>query len=153
MRGPKDFRLENGTVIDHLPVGFAVRALRMLGLPEAGPITIGMNVPSARYDRKDIVRVEGLELDKDDLDRLALLGRRVTVSIVKDGDVTGKVVLEVPERVEGILVCPNPTCITNQEAVPTAFHRTGEYPYRFRCHYCERMETVPKMALEQAGMP
>ena len=153
MRGPKDFRLENGTVIDHLPVGFAVRALRMLGLPADGPITIGMNVPSARYDRKDIVRVEGLELGKHDLDRLALLGRSVTVSIVKDGDVTGKIVLEVPERVEGIIVCPNPTCITNQEPVRTVFHRLGEFPYRFRCEYCERVESVPNLAQEQAGMP
>lgn len=142
MRGPKDFRLQDGTVIDHLPVGYAMHALRMLQLPREGPVTVGINVPSTRYGRKDIVRVERLELSKEDLDRLALLGPRITVSIVKHGDVTGKVVLEVPRQVEGILVCPNPTCITNHEAVSTVFHRIGSYPYGFRCHHCERVRTV-----------
>ncbi len=145
MRGPKDFRLQDGTVIDHLPVGSAIKAVLMLKVPRDGPVTIGMNVPSARYGAKDIVRVEGLELDHDDLNRLALLGRRITVSIVKHGDVTGKVVLEVPKRVEGILECPNPTCITNKEGVPTIFHRLGDYPYRFRCHYCERMSRADEL--------
>ncbi len=145
MRGPKDFRLQDGTVIDHLPVGFAVRALRLLKLPREGPVTVGMNVPSTRYGRKDIVRVERLALEKSDLDRLALLGERITVSIVKDGDVTAKVVLEVPRTVEGILTCPTPTCITNHEAVTTVFHRIGSYPYRFRCHHCERTAATPDL--------
>ncbi|MFV1959615.1 MAG: aspartate carbamoyltransferase regulatory subunit [Planctomycetota bacterium] len=142
MSGPKDFRLHEGTVIDHLPVGTALRALKLLHLPQAGPVTVGMNVPSDRYGNKDIVRVEGLELSKAELDRVALLGQRITVSIVRDGSVSGKVVLEVPRRVEGILRCPNPTCITNREEVTTVFHRLGDFPYRFRCHYCERIRTT-----------
>jgi aspartate carbamoyltransferase regulatory subunit len=140
--GPKDFRLENGTVIDHLPVGTAVRALQVLRLPRTGPVTVGMSVPSTRYGKKDIVRVEGLELSQHELNRLALLGERVTVSIVKNGTVSQKVVLETPPRLEGILRCPNPTCITNAEAVRTVFHRHGAYPFRFRCHHCERV-TAP----------
>ena len=139
MSRPKDFRLTDGTVIDHLPVGTAPRAVEILNLPREGPVTIGIGVPSRRYGRKDIVRVEGLVLSKPELDRLALLGRRLTVSIVKDGEVTGKVILEVPARVEGLLTCPNPTCVTNHERVTTAFVRLGHYPYRFRCHFCERV--------------
>lgn len=139
------FRLTDGTVVDHLPAGSATRALALLRLPREGPVTVGMNVPSRRHGRKDIVRVEGLVLRKRELDRLALLGRQVTVSIVRRGVVTEKQVLEVPARIEGILACPNPTCITRSEAVPTVFHRQGEYPYRFRCHHCERV-----MAAEDA---
>jgi len=140
--GPKDFRLHEGTVIDHLPVGTALRALRLLRLPREGPVTVGINVPSTRFGRKDIVRVERLELSKTELDRLALLGQKLTVSIVQDGRVTDKIVLEVPRTVEGILRCPNPTCITNGEEVVTIFHRVGTWPYRFRCHHCERMTTA-----------
>lgn len=139
------FRLTDGTVVDHLPAGSATRALALLQLPREGPVTVGMNVPSKRHGRKDIVRVEGLVLRKRELDRLALLGRQVTVSIVRRGVVTEKQVLEVPARIEGILACPNPTCITRSESVPTVFHRQGEYPYRFRCHHCERV-----MAAEDA---
>lgn len=136
---PNDFRLEDGTVVDHLPAGSAVRALALLGLPREGPVTVGMNVPSRRHGRKDILRVEGLVLKKSELDRLALLGRQITVSIVRGGEVRQKQVLQVPLRVEGILRCPNPTCITRAEPVATVFHRLGEYPYRFRCHHCERV--------------
>lgn len=136
---PNDFRLEDGTVVDHLPAGTAVRALELLGLPREGPVTVGMNVPSKRYGRKDILRVEGLALKKSELDRLALLGRQITVSIVRGGEVKQKQVLQVPKRLEGILRCPNPTCITRSEPVPTRFHRLGEYPFRFRCHHCERV--------------
>ena len=35
-RQPRDFRLTDGTVIDHLPVGTAARALELLGLPTRG---------------------------------------------------------------------------------------------------------------------
>ena len=136
---PNDFRVNDGTVVDHLPAGTAVRALALLDLPREGPVTIGMNVPSTRHGRKDILRVEGLVLRKSQIDRLALLGSQVTVSIVKGGEVRQKQVLEVPQRVEGILTCPNPTCITRQEPVPTVFHRLGAFPYRFRCHHCERV--------------
>jgi aspartate carbamoyltransferase regulatory subunit len=138
---PNDFRLRDGTVIDHLPVGSAVRAMELLRIPRNGPVTVGINVPSRRYGRKDIVRVEGLELQKHELDRLALLGRGVTVSIVKDGEVVAKSVLEVPRAIEGIFRCPNPTCVTNAERTPTRFSRVGDYPYRFKCAYCERVTT------------
>lgn len=141
MSRPRDYTLNDGTVIDHLPVGTAALALELLRLPREGPVTVGMNVPSSRHERKDIVRVEGLELSGDELQQLALLGPRITVSIVRDGDVSNKVVLDVPMRVEGILECPNPTCITNQEEVKGVFHRMGDYPYRFRCHFCERITT------------
>ena len=139
MSRPRDFRLIEGTVIDHLPVGSAARALELLGLPREGPITVGINIPSPSHDRKDIVRVEGLFLEKPELDRLALLGPDITVSIVRGGEVDEKTVLDVPERLLGILDCPNPTCITNEEEVPSVFLRLGAFPYRFRCAYCERI--------------
>ena len=139
MSRPNDFRLYDGTVIDHLPVGSSARALQLLGLPREGPITIGMNVPSPSQGRKDIVRVEGLFLEKSELDRLALLGPHITVSIVRDGAVAGKTVLDVPERLMGILTCRNPTCVTNAEDVQTVFVKQEGFPYRFKCAYCERM--------------
>ncbi len=139
MSRPGDFQLTEGTVIDHLPVGSAMRALELMGLPREGPITCGINVPSPRHGRKDIVRVEGLFLEKHELDRLALLGPNISVSIVRDGGVTEKTVLDVPERLLGILSCPNPTCITHDEPVQSVFLRLGAFPYSFRCAYCERI--------------
>lgn len=139
---PSDFQLVAGTVIDHLPVGSSARALQLLGLPRDGPVTIGMNVPSSSYGHKDIIRVEGLELAKKELDRIALLGEHVTVSIVKAGAVAQKTRLEVPERLLDILTCANPTCVCQSEPIQTVFIRLGTYPHRFRCLYCERVTTA-----------
>ena len=143
MASPQDFRLQEGTVVDHLPVGTAARALAILGLPREGPVTVGMNVPSRRYGLKDIIRVEGMALRKSETDRLALLGPHVTVSIVKGGRVASKQRLEVPERLVGVLRCGNPTCITNHERIPPVFDRVSVEPLRLRCAYCERAASEP----------
>jgi aspartate carbamoyltransferase regulatory subunit len=97
-----------------------------------------MNVPSARYGRKDIIRVEGLELRRSETDRLALLGPHVTVAIVKGGKVAEKQRLEVPERLVGVLRCTNPTCITNHERIVPVFDRVSVSPLALKCAYCER---------------
>ena len=133
-----DFRLVDGTVIDHLPVGTAPRALALLSLPREGPITVGINVPSPSRGRKDIVRVEGMILGRAELDRLALLGRKITVCQVKAGTVVSKTVLTVPSELHGVILCGNPTCITRSEDVASNFERRGEFPHTFRCVYCER---------------
>lgn len=143
MPSPQDFRLQDGTVIDHLPVGTAARALAILGLPREGPVTAGMNVPSKRYGNKDILRVEGLELRRSETDRLALLGPHVTVSIVKGGKVASKVLLEVPERLVGVVRCGNPTCITNTERMTPVLDRATASPLLLRCAYCERAAIEP----------
>ena len=143
MSRPGDFQLTAGTVIDHLPVGTAQRALELLGLPREGAVTVGINVPSPRHGHKDIIRVEGLFLSKAELDRLALLGPNITVSIVRDGVVGDKIVLDVPDRLIGILTCANPTCITHEEEMQSVFRRAGDFPLRFLCAYCERLSDVP----------
>lgn len=143
MPSPHDFRLQDGTVVDHLPVGMASRALGILGLPREGPVTVGMNVPSKRLGFKDIIRVEGLELRKSEADRLALLGTTVTVSIVKGGKVVRKQRLEVPERLVGVLRCGNSTCVTNHERMASVFDRTSATPLELQCAYCERPAATP----------
>ena len=130
-------------MIDHLPVGTAARALELLGLPREGPDHRGHQRGRARAcGRKDIVRVEGLFLGKAELDRLALLGPNITVSIVRDGKVGDKIVLDVPERLIGILTCANPTCITHDEDVQSVFLRQAGFPFEFKCAYCERVSGV-----------
>ena len=146
MGSPHDFQLQDGTVIDHLPVGTAAKALAILNLPRDGAITVGINVPSARYGRKDIIRVEGLALRKSETDRLALLGGTLSVSIVRSGKVASKQRLEVPERLVGVIRCANPTCITNHERIAPAFDRASSKAtatLRLRCAYCERFATEP----------
>lgn len=129
-------KIEDGTVIDHVPGGQALNVLTILGIDanSGETVSIGMNVPSEKLGRKDVVKVEGRELSQEEVDVLSLIAPEATINIVRDFEVVDKLRVEVPERVVGVLACPNANCITNEnEPVATAFEvlRDG-----VRCEYC-----------------
>lgn len=133
-------KIREGTVIDHIPAGRALNVLKILGLTgeEGYTIAIVMNVPSAKLGRKDIVKVEGRFLSPEEVDRIALIAPTATINIVKDYAVTLKRRVEVPSIVEGLLRCPNPSCITNspREPLKPRFELISRTPLRLRCDYC-----------------
>ncbi len=71
----------NGTVIDHVPAGHALKVLRMLRISgvQSSPVSLVMNVPSSKYGAKDIIKVEDRELTQDELDRLGLIAPHARV--------------------------------------------------------------------------
>jgi aspartate carbamoyltransferase regulatory subunit len=130
-------KISSGTVIDHVRAGQALNVLAILGIDGSGgeEISIGMNVPSDTLARKDVVKVEGRELSQNELDVLSIIAPDATINIVRDYDVVEKNRVERPERVTGVLACPNRNCITTaDEPVESAFEvlRDG-----VRCEYCE----------------
>jgi aspartate carbamoyltransferase regulatory subunit len=130
-------KIRDGTVIDHVTAGQALNVLAILGIDGTGgeEVSIGMNVPSGRMGRKDIVKVEGRELSQNEVDVLSLIAPDATINIVRDYDVVEKHRLERPERVTGVLECPTRDCITNaDEPIPTTFE---VLPDGVRCVYCE----------------
>jgi len=130
-------KIENGTVIDHVPGGQALNVLAILGIDGSGgdTVSVGMNVPSDRLGRKDVVKVEGRELSQDELDVLSLFAPEATVNIVRDYEVVDKQSVEPPERVVDVLTCPTRNCITNaDEPVRTVFEVLDD---GVRCAYCD----------------
>jgi len=130
-------KIRSGTVIDHVRAGQALNVLSILGIDGSGgeEISVGMNVPSDALARKDIVKVEGRELSQDELDVLSVIAPDATINIVRDYDVVEKNRVERPERVTGVLVCPNRNCITTaDEPVESAFEVLDD---GVRCEYCE----------------
>ncbi|WP_323677028.1 aspartate carbamoyltransferase regulatory subunit [Halorubellus sp. PRR65] len=130
-------KISSGTVIDHVRAGQALNVLSMLGIDGSGgeEISVGMNVPSDALARKDVVKVEGRELSQDELDVLSVIAPDATVNIVRDYDVVEKNRVERPERVTGVLACPNRNCITTaDEPVESAFAVLED---GVRCEYCE----------------
>ncbi|MDX1745220.1 MAG: aspartate carbamoyltransferase regulatory subunit [Halobacteriales archaeon] len=129
-------KIRNGTVIDHITGGQALNVLVILGIDgESGDtLSIGMNVPSERLGRKDIVKVEGRELSQDEVDVLSLIAPDATINIVRDFDVIDKNRVTRPEEVVGVLSCPNSHCITaDGEPVESRFKVLEE---GVRCDYC-----------------
>ena len=129
-------KIRNGTVIDHVTAGEALHVLAILGIDGQGGevVSLGMNVPSGRLGRKDIVKVEGRELSQSEVDVLSLIAPEATINIVRDYDVVEKLRVERPDAVSGVISCPNPNCITNaNEPVTPKFDvvRDG-----VRCAYC-----------------
>jgi aspartate carbamoyltransferase regulatory subunit len=144
-------KIRNGTVIDHVPGGQALNVLSILGIDgtEGETVSIGMNVPSGRLGKKDIVKVEGRELSQSEVDVLSLIAPEATINIVRDYEVVDKLRVERPETVTGVISCPNPNCITNEdEPVAPKFDvvRDG-----VRCTYCGtiiREEIIDNLLVE-----
>lgn len=135
-------KIRNGTVIDHIPSGKALVVLRLLGLTKKveNTLTIAMNVKSKKLGVKDIIKVENLELDPSLVSILALIAPMATINVIRDYKLYEKSKVVLPEYVEGILKCPNPTCISRQQNEPivSKFKVIEKSPLKLQCMYCYR---------------
>ena len=133
-------RINNGTVIDHITAGNAVKVLHILGIPEKSSSTISvvMNVKS-KMGKKDIVKVENRELDPNEVDKIALISPKATINIIRNYEVTEKHRVKLSDEIVGIVKCSNPTCVSNaREPVKSRFKVISHDPLRILCYYCER---------------
>ncbi|MBI5728254.1 MAG: aspartate carbamoyltransferase regulatory subunit [Candidatus Magasanikbacteria bacterium] len=133
--------IKNGTVVDHIPAGAALTIIRLLNLPQGNKqVTVGLNLPSRATIYKDLIKVEERELTEDEANRVALLAPRATINIIKNYTVVKKFHVKIPENIHRVVVCPNPTCITNQERMATTFRvETKLDRVSLRCLYCEKI--------------
>jgi aspartate carbamoyltransferase regulatory subunit len=130
-------KIKSGTVIDHIAAGQALNVLAILGIDgtKGETVSIGMNIPSDRLGKKDIVKVESRELSQDELDVLSLIAPAATINIVRDYDVIEKHRVERPAEVTGVLQCPNHNCVTTENE-PVASHFVV-LDDGVRCDYCD----------------
>lgn len=131
--------IRNGTVIDHIARGQALNVLRILGVDSStrDVVSVAMNVQSEKLGRKDVVKVEGREIDSREADLVSLIAPDATVNVVRDYEVQEKYSVGMPGVIRGVIRCPNGNCITNtREPVETEFDvLDGE----LRCVYCEKV--------------
>ncbi|MBI2530550.1 MAG: aspartate carbamoyltransferase regulatory subunit [Candidatus Diapherotrites archaeon] len=129
--------ISNGTVLDHLKVGSALKILELLKLGHQHAITLAINTESGKLGRKDLVFIEGKELSGEEINKIALIARGATLNIIKNSNVANKNKIELPKSVNGTIKCINPNCITNAESIATKFS-ISDAPLRAKCRYCER---------------
>jgi len=142
----KEFKvtpIRNGTVIDHIKCGMALKVLRIIGLSgekAQSTVSLLLHVPSKKADWKDIVKIEDRELDPRELDKISLISPNATINIIRDYNVAEKFVVEVPDIVKGIVRCQNPGCVTNmKEPIEPEFVVESKKPLLIKCIYCERL--------------
>jgi aspartate carbamoyltransferase regulatory subunit len=141
--------IRNGTVIDHIPSGQAMRVLEMLNIGKATsvPVSMVMNVPSKKMGTKDIIKVEDRELTQDELNRLALVAPDAHVAIIRAYSVAEKMTIELGDEVTNVVRCTFSNCITINPREPLS-HRLkvlSRVPLELRCHYCGRPQNLEEL--------
>lgn len=132
--------IKEGTVIDHIAPGQALNVIRHLKLAATGRVTIGLNLKSDSCGLKDLIKLEGIFITEIQASQIAVFSPRATVNIIENYQVAKKFSVSLPEKIEGLLMCPNARCVTHSEKMPTLF-KVEENNQRvlLRCQFCEKM--------------
>jgi len=141
-------RIKEGTVIDHIDEGKGLQVLNALRIDgkDGSLITIALNVPSGKFKKKDIIKVENKFLKDDDTNKLAVIVPNATINIIRNYKLVEKRRVALPNEVDRIFRCSNPDCITNStehiESVMDVIDKKGRI---LKCRYCSRVLDVNQL--------
>ena len=132
-------KIKNGIVIDHIKAGLGIQIFNWLGLDKV-PYTVAFvaNANSTKCEKKDIIKIDNTIMINFDV--LGLIDPNITVSVIENERVTKKIKLQLPQKVENVLICKNPRCITSTEKYLThVFHLENKEQRTYRCEYCDEI--------------
>lgn len=141
-------RIKDGTVIDHIESGKALLVLRTLDITgkEGNVITVALNVPSSKHNKKDIIKVENKFLEKNETNKLALIAPHATINIIKEYRLVEKRKIQLPDSIIGVFKCPNLKCVTNSdEYIKPIINIIDKEKIILRCSYCFRTLTINEL--------
>lgn len=129
--------IKKGIVIDHIRAGAGIKIFNYLGLEKADfTVALIMNAESTKRGKKDIIKIENV-IDID-FTVLGFIDPNLTINIIEGEVIKEKIKLKLPKRVENVIKCKNPRCITSVEAsVNHIFHLVDEKSGEYRCEYCD----------------
>jgi aspartate carbamoyltransferase regulatory subunit len=135
-------KIQNGIVIDHIKSGQGMRVFNWLGLDKASyTVAFVVNANSRDMGRKDIIKIDNTITFNFAL--LGLIDPNITVNIIQDEKVAKKIHLKLPEKVENVILCKNPRCITSTEKyIPHIFHLVNPEERTYRCEYCDDIRSA-----------
>lgn len=138
--------IENGTVIDHIPSDRLFEVIRLLRIEELehDSVFIGYHLKSKAMGTKSIIKIANRFFSEQELNSLAVVAPKVTLSIIRDFEVAEKRCVELPHEIYNIVKCNNPKCICNNEPMPTRFVAAGNV---LKCHYCEMEQQLGSVKL------
>ncbi len=129
--------IQNGVVIDHITAGRGMKLYELLGLDKLDcSVAIIKNVNSGKMGKKDIIKIDA-DISVN-LDVIGYVDPGVTVNIIKDGELSEKRAIEMPETLTNVIKCKNPRCITTvEQELEHVFKLTDKEDKVYRCIYCE----------------
>lgn len=132
--------IEKGTVIDHIPAERLFDVMHLLGLDKiSNRITFGTNLESQRIGTKAIIKVSDLHLSAENISKIIVFAPNARISYIENSQVVEKVKVAVPDAITGNVMCANPMCITNHQAIQTKFEVVNKEKLSIKCHYCEKV--------------
>ena len=129
--------IKSGLVIDHIRAGSGAKIFSWLGLDKAEySVALIMNVPSKAMGKKDIIKIDNII--NIDYSVLGFIDPNITVNVIKNEQIAEKITLSLPEKVENVIKCKNPRCITTiEQELPHIFTLQDKESRVYRCLYCE----------------
>ncbi len=129
--------IKNGIVLDHINAGNGIKIYKSLKLDDLDcEVVLLRNVDSNKLGKKDIIKINA-DINID-LDVIGYLNPDVTVNVIKEGQIIKKAHIPLPNKIENILFCKNPRCITSiEQELSHTFKLTDKENQIYRCIYCE----------------
>lgn len=88
--------------------------------------------------KKDIIKIDNII--NIDYSILGFIDPHITVNVVKDETIVRKITLSLPDRVENVIKCKNPRCVTSSEpGIAQVFRLTDKETAQYRCEYCDEL--------------
>lgn len=130
-------QIKDGIVIDHITAGNGMTLYNFLDLDKLDcQVALIKNADSVKMGKKDIIKID--RVINLNLDALGYLDPGVTVNIIRDGKLAKRENIEIPERIENVIKCKNPRCITTvEQELPHIFTLRDKENRVYRCLYCE----------------
>lgn len=127
----------DGIVIDHIPAGKGMELYRDLKLDELEcELVLIKNANSQKRGKKDVLKInEVIDLNYE---ILGFIDPKITVNLIRGGEMISKINPPLPERLTNIIYCKNPRCITSTEQELSHIFRLTDRDHGiYRCIYCE----------------
>lgn len=130
-------QIKDGIVLDHITAGLGMTLYNFLGLDKLDcQVALIKNAESVKMGRKDIIKID--KVIDINMDALGYLDPGVTVNIIKDGKLAKRQNIDIPDRIENVIKCKNPRCITTvEQELPHIFTLRDKENRVYRCLYCE----------------
>ena len=130
-------QIKDGIVLDHITAGRGMILYNFLGLDKLDcQVALIKNAESVKMGKKDIIKIDKV-IDLN-FDALGYVDPGVTVNIIKDGKLAKRQSIDIPERIENIIKCKNPRCITTvEQGLNHVFVLSDKENRVYRCLYCE----------------
>ena len=140
--------IKDGTVIDHIPAESLFKVLTILDFESLkSQMTFGTNLFSEKLGLKAIIKVSNKYFEDQEINRIALVAPEAKLNIIKEYEVVEKKIVEIPDKITGIVKCVNPKCITNHDEISTRFEVINKTEVALKCHYCEKITNQTHMKI------